>query len=126
VCVDRDLLGRVRRLRAVVRALVAAGAIRLVVAPTRVLEDVTAALPPAETVADAIMVDSLESFDPIVAVGVRTLVFVTDGVDAEVWLTGSTRAPLTVVCGPPDIAAGAIPLSDVDGAYALADLERLL
>jgi ATP-dependent DNA helicase RecQ len=126
VCLDRDVAARPRRLRAVVRALLAAGAIKLVVAPRGDLGEVTSALPPADTFAEAIMVDSLESFDPVVAVGARTLLFLTDGIDAEAWLTGSTRAALTVICGPPDLRAGSIALSEVDGAYTLADLERLL
>lgn len=126
ICVPRDAAARPRRLRAVMRSLVGAGAVRLVVAPSAVLETVTAALPPLETFAQAMMVDSLESFDPVLAVGVRTLLCLTDGIDAEDWLTGSTRSPLTVVCGAPNLAAGPILLSEVDGAYSLADLERLL
>ncbi len=126
VCMDSSQFDRQRRLRAIARALVAAGGTRLVVAPTQLLEQVTAALPAPELLGESVMVDPLESFDPLVSVGVRTLIFLPDGADAESWLSGSARAPLTVLAAPADATAGLASISSVDGAYALADLERLL
>lgn len=128
VCVDPDSLNRVRRLRVVLRALMIAGNVHLVVAPDSVVRAVTDALPAVGTLAHAIMVDALSSFDPVTAVGVRTLIFLQSTCDPVDWLEGSSRSPLFVLCGPADllVGGGTTTLAEQDGAYSLADVERLL
>lgn len=126
VSIDAGLIERQRRLRAITRALIAAGGVRLVAAPEELLDAVTAALPPPELLGEAVMVDDLEGFDPLVSVGVRTLLFLPAGADATQWLSGSARAQLTVIVAPTGAMAGQIPIEAVDGSYRLADLERLL
>jgi hypothetical protein len=128
ICVDAQSLGRRRRLRALLRALLTAGGIRLVVAPDDLLAAVIDALPPSESLAHAVMVDAITSFDPVTAVGVRTLVLLPPLADSVDWLNGSSRAPLFVLCGPADAVVGGGPttLAQQDGAYSLADVERLL
>jgi ATP-dependent DNA helicase RecQ len=128
VCIELEAFKRPRRLRALVRALVAAGGIGLVVAPDAMLAAVTAALPAPETLAEAVMADSLAEFDSVSAVGVPTLVFLSSDADPAECVEGSSRAPLTVICGPGNLAvAGGPPtLAELDGAYDLADVERLL
>ena len=126
VCVDPALL-KPRQLRQLIPALLSAGGIELVVAAESILSDITAALPSPETLSQAIMVDSLATFDPITSVGVRTLLFLTSSCDPTEWLKGSSRAPLMVTCGPGDlkVAGGPATLSEQDGAYSLSDFERL-
>ena len=128
VCVDADTLGRGRRLRSVVRALLTAGGIRLVVASDSLLPAVIGALPSPDTLVQPVMVDRVSSFDPVTAVGVRTLVILAADDDPTEWLGGNSRAPLLVLCGPGELAvdAGRTSLREQDGAYSLADVERLL
>jgi hypothetical protein len=128
VCVESASFARARRLRALVRALLAAGGIGLVVAPDEILPAIIDALPSAETLTHAVMVDRLAAFDPVAAVGVPTLVFLPHDDDPTEWLEGSSRAPLMVLCGSGDllVAGGPATLADQDGAYSLADVERLL
>jgi hypothetical protein len=128
VCVDPDSFGRARRLRVVVRALLSAGDVQLVVAPDNLVPAVTDALPAPKTLAQPVIVDSLDSFEPVTAVGVRTLIFLPSNCDPADWLEGSSRSPLFVLCGPADllVEGGTTTLAEQDGAYSLADVERLL
>lgn len=126
VCIDESQYERQRRLRAIAHVLLAASGARLIVAPTQLMEQIAAALPAPELLGEALMVDQLESFDPLVSVGVRTLIFLGADEDVDRWLSGSARAPLTVIAAPADAMAGPTPIADVDGSYTLADLERLL
>lgn len=128
VCVESESFTRPRRLRTLVRALLLAGGIGLVVAPEEILPAIIDALPSPETLAHAVMVDSLAQFDPVTAVGVPTLAFLLPEVDPTEWLKGSSRAPLMVLCGLGDlpVAGSSATLADQDGAYSLADVERLL
>ena len=126
VYIDPRLL-RARQLRRLVPALLTAGGIELVVGAESILPDIVAALPSPETLRQAVMVDSLTTFDPVTSVGVRTLLFLTSECDPTEWLKGSSRAPLMVTCGPGDlkVAGGPTTLSEQDGAYSLSDFERL-
>lgn len=126
VSVDSSQYERQRRLRAITRVLLAASGARLVVASTQLLEQIAAALPPPELLGEAVMIDELESFDPLVSAGVRTLAFLTADGNMDPWLGGNARAPLTVIAVPGGTRAGGTPISDIDGSYTLADLERLL
>jgi superfamily II DNA or RNA helicase len=128
VCLDPDWLSRARRLRVLVRALLSAGDVQLVVAPDSLLPAVIGALPAPETLAQAVMVDSLNAFEPVTAIGVRTLIILPADSDPMELLQGSSRSPLFVLCGPGDLLVGRGPatLAEQDGAYSLADVERLL
>lgn len=128
VCADADRLRRPRNIRALLTLLLSAARISLVVAPDDQIEKVASSLPPPETLARAVMVDRLSDYDPVTAVGVPTLILLGPSEDADEWLPGSSRAPLTVLCGAPDLpVAGATQrLIEQDGAYGLADIEKLL
>jgi ATP-dependent DNA helicase RecQ len=128
VYLDADALSRSRRLRGLLRVLLPAGGIQLLVVPDDQMAMVTAALPAPETLSEAVMVDSISSFDSVTTVGVRTLLLLRPHVDPYDWLQGSSRAPLFVLCGPGDTVVGGGPatLQEQDGAYSLADVERLL
>jgi len=128
VCVDPASFTRARRVRTLLRALLAAGEIGLVVASEEILPAVTGALPLPENLARAVMVDSLAAFDPITAVGVPTLILLSADADPTEWLEGSSRSSLMVLCGSGEapVAGGPATLAEQDGAYSLADLERLL
>ena len=117
-----------RRLRHTVRSLVAAGGIQLLVVPDDRLHMANSWFPPQHGGRPALMVNSLEDFDPLNEVGVPTLVVVDEGIDPEPILDGSARSSLFVVLGPSDLRMGASGLSlrDSDGALCLDDLERIL
>lgn len=128
VCIDAETTSRLRRLRAFLRTILMTGEIGLVVGEPSVVASVLAALPAPDSLEHPVMVDTAADFDPVTAVGVPTLIFIPAGSDPLAWLQGSARAPLTVVCGPADapVAGGPATLALQDGAYTLADLERLL
>jgi hypothetical protein len=128
VLIDGGSLNRARRLRSIVRVLLTAGGVQLLVTSDDLVPALTDALPAPETLAQAVMVDSIPSFDPVTAVGVRTLVLLSPTCDPTDWLEGSSRAPLFVLCGPGDlpVGAGLATLAEQDGAYTLSDIERLL
>lgn len=128
VCVDPSSFTRTRRLRTLLRALIVAGDIGLVVAPEAILPAVTNALPAPDTISHPLMIDPLGGFDPTTAVGVSTLVLLPSETDAGDWFDGSSRAPLMVVCASGESVQGRLATnpSDLDGAYSLADVERLL
>jgi len=128
VCIEAETTSRPRRLRAFLRTVLMTGEIGLVVAESRVVASMLSALPAADSLEHPVMVDSSADFDPVTAVGVPTLIFIPTGSDPLTWLDGSARAPLTVLCGLVDAPVGDGPatLAQQDGAYTLADLERLL
>lgn len=128
VCVEAERLHRPRHLRALLAMLVSSAGVALFVAPDREVNRVAAALPPAETLAQAVMLDRLSEYDPVTALGVPTCIMLDPARDPAEWLPGSSRAPLTVLCGPPGLAVngGTQKLIEQDGAYELADIERLL
>jgi hypothetical protein len=89
---------------------------------------IESALPHPDSLEHPLMLDSLEHFDPVSAVGVPTLLLLPAQADPGEWLEGSTRAPLMIVCGPGEVPVkgGPATLAEQDGSYALADVERLL
>lgn len=118
-----------RKLRRAVRSLVTAGGIQLLVVPDDRRHTVEDWLPPQDGGRPPLMVSSLEDFDPLTEVGVPTLAIVDEGTgDHLPLLDGSARSSLFVVLGPVDLRVGASGLSllDNDGAFRLADLERIL
>lgn len=128
VGVEASTIQSSRRLRRIVRSLVAAGGIQLLAVPDDMLHMVSdwcqlhagARLP--------LMVNSLDDFDSFTEVGVPTLVIVDEGVDPEPLLDGSARSSLFVVLGPCGLSVGASGrlLLDHDGAIRIDDLERIL
>ncbi len=128
LALDADLFSRPRRLRQLLALLVPAAEIGLVVVPQVLLEATLAALPPLASQASPVMVDTFVNHDPLLAVGVPTLVLVPPGDSPAPWLDGSSRSSLFVVCAPADAAirGSAAPFAQQDGCYQLADFERLL
>ena len=128
ICVDPSALSRPRKLGPLLTSLVSAAGIGLIVAGEGLVELIRDVVAKSPTLLHSVMVDSLRDFDPITAVGVSTLILLSDGEDAEEWMDGSSRAPLTVICGGPDSAVGrsGLKLIDQDGSYSFADIERLV
>lgn len=108
-------------------ALVSAADIGLIVAGSSLVETVHGVVAKSLSLRQSVMVDSLRDYDPTTAVGVSTLILLSDGEDAQEWLNGSSRAPLTVICGAPDCPVGhsGLTLRDQDGSYPAADIEEL-
>lgn len=124
VGMDPATFERMRKLKRTLATLVLSGRIGLVVVPKEWHETVLAALPADSS--NAILVDRAEDHDPLLTVGVPTLVFVPPHQDPRPWLDGNPRVPVTVVAGSPTTAVGSGTLADQDGYYFLSDLERLL
>ena len=128
ICVDPTRFGQGRRLRNLLRVLIAAGRIGLVVVTADQMSAVMSALPHPDSLEHPLMLDPLEHFDPVSAVGVPTLLLLPAQADPGEWLEGSARSPLMVLCGPGEapVRGGPTTLAEQDGSYALADVERLL
>jgi hypothetical protein len=128
ICVEPATYSRSRRLRNLITYLVPAGGIGLIVAGEEFLETVRGAVAKSQALTHAVMVDSIDEFDPLTTVGTSTLVFLPAGADPADWLEGNSRSPLTVVCGAGDlpVADGALTLKDQDGSYPLKDIEQIL
>lgn len=128
IAVEEEVLSRPRRLRAVLAQLISAGRIGLVVVPDQILAATIDALPPVAGQSWPVMVDTLVDHDPLLAVGVPTLVLLPRGHEPAHWLDGSSRCLLVVVCAPSGapVTGSAASFGDQDGCYTLADLERLL
>lgn len=108
-------------------ALVSAADISLIVAGSSLVETVRNVVAKSASLRQSVMVDTLRDYDPTTAVGVPTLILLPEGEDAEEWLNGSSRAPLTVICGAPDTPVGrsGLTLRDQDGSYPAADIDEL-
>jgi len=127
VCTESSTFVRQRRLRPALGSLIANARVGLIVVSDAMREIVTSALPSPDSLDWPLMVDSVEEFDPVVSVGVPTLILVGPGSDPRPWVEGSARSPLFVVFGPGDThVENRVTLSELDGSYTLADLERLL
>lgn len=128
ICVDHSTFARPRKLRPLLRALITGGHVGLVVVPEGLMAATLASLPSPETVGHPVMVDPLEGFDAVSAVGVPTLVLLPTVAEVATLVEGSARSPLLVLCGLGDtpVPGGTATLAQQDGSYALADLERLL
>lgn len=125
--VDEGVLSSSRKLSRLVADVVASAGIELIVTSQRLLASVRAIVSKSPTLMRSVMVDSVADFDPLTVVGVRALILLAPGEDADEWLQGNSRAPLTVVCGAADTPVGktGLVLRDVDGSYAYADFENL-
>lgn len=127
VCAEPSTFERARRLRAAIGPIIANGSIELVTAPKTLMPTLLASLPTSDSGERTLMVDDLETFDPVLAIGVPTLIVLGTKVDSSRWLQGSARSPLFVILGTRDTAVGIeSTLFNQDGSYTLADLERLL
>lgn len=127
IYMDPSIYSNRRKLRELLPRLVSAAGIGLIVAGEGLVALVREVVAKSPALVHSVMVDSRRDFDPITAVGVPTLVLLSEGEDAEEWLEGNSRAPLTVICGAPDspIGRSGLKLSDQDGSYPLADIEEL-
>lgn len=123
VGMDPATFQRTRKLKRMLATLASSGRIGLVV-PMEWHDTVIDALPVDGS--NTILVDRAEDHDPLLTVGVPTLVLVPPRQDAQHWLNGNPRVPVTVVAGVPATAVGSVTLADQDGYYSLSDLERLL
>ncbi|WP_279586807.1 protein DpdF [Ilumatobacter fluminis] len=117
-----------RRMRRVVRTLLAAGQIRLLVVPQSVADAAMDWLPGPSGNEAPTMLMELEDFDPVSEVGVPTLAFIPEGVDPSLLLEGSSRSSLVVVLVPDELCSGKDerPVMDMDAAYRIEDLEQVL
>nr|WP_170981128.1 protein DpdF [Mycolicibacterium sp. CR10] len=128
ICLDPSIYENRRgKLLRFLTALVSAADIGLIVAGTSLVETVRSVVAKSLSLRQSVMVDTLRDYDPTTAVGVSTLILVSEGEDVEEWLNGSSRAPLTVICGPSDSPVGrsSLTLRDQDGSYPAADIEEL-
>lgn len=127
IFVDEGVLSSPRKLARLVANVVATAGIRLIVASERLLASIRDIVSKSPTLVRSVMVDSVADFDPITAVGVPTLIVLASREDAEEWLQGNSRSPMTVVCGTADTPVGntGLVLRDVDGCYAYSDFENL-
>jgi ATP-dependent DNA helicase RecQ len=127
IYMDPSIYSNQRKLRELLPRLVSAAGIGLIVADGSLIEMVRGVVAKSPALVHSLMVDSLRDFDPITAVGVSTLILLSEGEDADEWLDGNSRAPLTVICGAPDSLVGrsGLTLSEQDGSYPLADIEEL-
>jgi ATP-dependent DNA helicase RecQ len=124
VGMDPATFERTRKLKRMLATLASSGRIGLVVVPKEWHETVLDALPADSS--NTILVDRAEDHDPLLTVGVPTLVLLPPHQDPRLWLDGNPRVPVTVVAGSPVTAVGLGTLADQDGYYFWSDLERLL
>jgi ATP-dependent DNA helicase RecQ len=127
IYLDPSIYSNPRKLRGLLPRLVSAAGVGLIVAGGSLVETVRDVVAKSQGLVQSVMVDSLRDFDPITAVGVPTLILLSEGEDADEWLDGNSRAPLTVICAAPDSPVGRSGLTviDQDGSYSLADIEEL-
>ena len=125
---DRSVMRSRRKLRRAVRKLIAVGDIQLLVVHKDRINMVADWLPPQHGQRLVLMLNSMDDFDPLVDVGVPTLVIVDEGTDPGRFLDGSSRSSLFVILGPGDLRVGesGLPLIDSDAALRLDDLDRIL
>jgi ATP-dependent DNA helicase RecQ len=128
IVIDSDSLHRRRRLRQLLSFLIPAGRIGLIVVPEESIISLLTALPPTAAQPWPVMVDALSEHDPLLAVGVPTMVLLPRGYEPAPWLDGSARAPLVVVCadGGRRVANSAAVFGQQDGCYSIRDLEKRL
>lgn len=125
---DRSTMHSHRKLRRIVRSLIAAADIQLVVVPEDRLHMIKGWLPQHYGEGLPLMVNSLDDFDPVTEVGVPTLAILDKGIDPGPLLDGSSRSSLFVLLGPSDLPVGTagLLLLDNDSAFRLDDLDRIL
>jgi hypothetical protein len=128
IVVESESLHRQRRLRQFLSFVISVGRIGLIVVPEEWVHAVLTALPPTAAQEWPVMVDALSEHDPILAVGVPTLVLLPRGYEPAPWLDGSARAPLVVVCADVDarVADSTAVFGQQDGCYSITDLENRL
>ncbi|WP_081631653.1 protein DpdF [Nocardia sp. 348MFTsu5.1] len=116
-----------RKMRNLLNGLVAASGARLIVAADHLADITRATVAKSPALVNSVMVDSMRDFDPIATTGVSTLVILAASDDAENWLDGLSRSPLTVVLGASTSPVGrsGLTLSAQDGCYSLADIDEL-
>lgn len=127
ISVPHDIWSRTRRLRQLLARVLSAGEVQLIVVSDGQANAVRGALPSPSGSQLPLMLDSLEGHDPLLAVGVPTLVVLSAADEVGPWMEGSSRSPLLIVCvDAQQVAGGEAKFLEYDGCYSLADLERLL
>lgn len=124
VGLEPETFERSRKLKRLLATLLWAGRIGLIVAPRNLYDLVVAALPPNG--AQRVLVDRADDHDPLLTIGVPTLVLLEEGDNPVPWLAGNPRVPVTVVAGAPTTPVDSDTLADQDGYYSWSELERLL
>lgn len=116
-----------RRSRRMLESMVLTEGVRLVVAPSGLLEQLRDSLPPVRVTAlPPLFTEPLEEFDPFTATPVVTLVLAPSLVQQEWLLDGIPGTPLTVIVAERSQLSPIFgdPLH-IDGGYDLKDYERL-
>ncbi len=127
ISVPHDIWSRTRRLRQLLARVLSAGEVQLLVVSDGQANAVRDALPIPSGSQPPLMIDSLDEHDPLLAVGVPTMVVLSAADDVGPWMEGSSRCPLLIVCvDAQQVAGGEAKFLEYDGCYSLADLERLL
>ena len=128
ICCDPSTFENKRKIKRILRSLIAQGRIRLIVAPQCLIEVVTDGLPASDGEGAPLMVTLLSDFDAITEVGVPTLILAANEAVPEPWIEGSARSDLFVILGSSetDLGASGRALLNFDSAFKLEDLERIL
>lgn len=128
VVADRAFMRSRRKMRRAVQSLVAAGRIQLLVTPSDTLGVIEARGHQPGQGRPPLMVSSLDDFDPLLEVGVPTLVIVGEGDDPTPYIEGSSRSSLLVLFGLSDlrVRASGPSLAEHDAAFWIGDLEQML
>ena len=92
-----------RQLGRMIRSAAQRGSAQLIVSPGHLREEITRALV-AAGISAPMMIDNLETFDPLTSIGVPAL-FLIDSDPGEL-LQGSTRIPLSIFIGPGETWVG--------------------
>lgn len=126
--IDRSHFDSKRRLRRILKSLIANGGVQLVLVPEQSLGAVEESLPTPTGGTPPLMVSSIEDFDPFSEVGAPTLVVLPSGSDPTPFLDGNARSHLTVLLTPDTMTmtGSETQIMELDGAYRLDDLERQL
>ncbi len=119
---DHSLMQSHCRFRRAIRCLIAHGGIQLIVASKARLSTVKDWLPPHDNTRPPLMTNSFEDFDPMIEVGVPTLIICDEEIDPEPFFDGSSRSALFVILGSNDLPS----LMDNEATFRLDDLERML
>ena len=116
-----------RKLRRLIESMVLTEGVRLVIAPSALLAQLSDSMPEVRvTSLPPLFTEPLEEFEPFVATPVATLVLVQSLTDSEWLLDGILGAPLTVIIAErAEIISVIGDPPHIDGGYDLKDYDRL-
>lgn len=128
VCAEPSEIASRRRLKRIVGGLLSAGGIGLAVVPVRRADELADTCLRAARANWPVALSTDDEFDPLCDVGVPTLLLSESEVVPGSWLDGSSQSDLYVVLGRRDAWAGqsGLRLHECDGAWSVAEIERLL